>query len=78
MTLTEATIYGSAIQLLNGLARVFARLATKTMPRLAEPTAKKRGDEKGLMIKTAIVSGGRTFVRGSGFLVGGLLMQYVR
>ena len=78
MTLTEATIYGTIIQLLNGFARVFARLASKTMPRLAEPAAKHASDERGLLIKTAIVSGGRTFVRGSGFLIGGVLLQYVR
>lgn len=78
MTLTEATAYGTVIQLLNGFARVFARLASKTMPRLAEPAAKHAADERGLLMKTAIVNGGRTFVRGSGFLVGGLLLQYVR
>lgn len=78
MTLLEATIYGTFIQLINGFARVFARLASKTMPRLAEPPAKKAADERGLMLKTAILFGGRTFVRGSGFLVGGVLLQYVR
>ena len=79
MSLAVATAYGSCIQFLNGLARVVARLASKTLPRLAEPPTAKAagGSERGLLLKSAIVTGGRTAVRGSGFLIGGLMLQYL-
>ena len=77
MSIAAATAYATVIQLFNGLARVLVRLGTKTLPRLVTPDLKKtvsRGSagrsERGLMWKSAMVNGGRTFVRGGGFFIG--------
>ena len=77
MSIAAATAYATVVQLFNGLARVLVRLGTKTLPRLVTPdlkrTASKRTagrSERGLMWKSAMVNGGRTFVRGGGFFIG--------
>ncbi len=77
MTIAAATAYATVIQLFNGLARVLVRLGTKTLPRLVTPDLKKSvsrntagKSERGLMWKSAMVNGGRTFVRGGGALLG--------
>lgn len=77
MSIAAATAYATVIQLFNGLARVLVRLATKTLPRLVTPDLKRTTSrrtagrsERGLMWKSAMVNGGRTFVRGGGFFIG--------
>jgi hypothetical protein len=77
MSIGAATAYATVVQLLNGVARVIIRMGTKTLPRLVTPdvkrTVSKRTSgrtERGLMWKTALVNGGRTFVRGGGFFIG--------
>ena len=77
MSIAAATAYATVIQLFNGLARVLVRLGTKTLPRLVTPDLKRTTSrrtagrsERGLMWKSAMVNGGRTFVRGGGFFIG--------
>lgn len=77
MSIAVATAYATVVQLFNGLARVLVRLGTKTLPRLVTPDLKRTTSkrtagrsERGLMWKSAMVNGGRTFVRGGGFFIG--------
>ena len=77
MSIAAATAYATVVQILNGLARVLVRLGTRTLPRLVTPDLKKAASknsagrsERGLMWKSAMVNGGRTFVRGGGFFIG--------
>lgn len=82
MSIAAATGYATVVQLLNGLARVLVRLGTRTLPRLVTPDLKRTTSrntagrsERGLMWKSAMVNGGRTFVRGGGFFIGGALLE---
>ena len=82
LSIAAATAYATVVQLFNGLARVLVRLGTRTLPRLVTPDVKRSASrnsagrsERGLMWKSAMVNGGRTFVRGSGFFFGGALLS---
>ena len=77
LSIAAATAYATVVQLFNGLARVLVRLGTRTLPRLVTPDLKRTASrsaagksERGLMWKSAMVNGGRTFVRGGGFFMG--------
>lgn len=86
--LATATAYASAINAVVGVARVLARTASKALPKLAEGNAGAAATEPAaaaassggksarvLMLRTALITGGRTALKGAGSLLGGGLEQ---
>jgi len=90
--LATATAYASAINAVSGVARVLARTGSKALPKLAMRAKGAGGDGRGgdggggggrrggrlLMLRTVLVTGGRTALKGAGSFLGGALAEHVR